>query len=114
MERSDYHRHVLSELRQLLLGPHGRPKPLGNEGTEERVVVEDVRMENYPAGEIVIVLYRELLRPECLFGWSMETQEAEEKEIWTRIVWANFLEHVIGSTHGLPAECSKEGITWTG
>jgi len=72
MERSDYHNHVLAELRRLLLGPGGRPKPLGSEGSEERVVVEDVRMEDYPEGEMLIVLYRDLLRPKCLFGWGMD------------------------------------------
>ena len=50
MERSDYHNHVLAELRRLLLGLDGRPKALGGEGTQERVVVEDVRMEDYPEG----------------------------------------------------------------
>lgn len=114
MERSDCHNHVLAELRRLLLGLDGRPKPLGGEGTQERVVVEDVRMEDYPEGEMVIVLYRGLLRPECLFGWGMEAQGAEEQEIWTTIVWANFCEHVIGSPRGLPAECRQEGITWMG
>jgi hypothetical protein len=38
----------------------------------------------------------------------------DEPEIWATTVWANFLEHVIGAPHGLPAECSEEGITWTG
>jgi hypothetical protein len=63
---------------------------------------------------VIIVLYRDLRRPECLFGWSREAQEAEEPEIWTTIVWANFHEHVIGSPYGLPAECRKEGNMWTG
>ncbi len=64
---------------------------------------------------MVVVLYRDLRRPERLFGWRMEATEAEdEPEIWTTIVWANFREHVIGTPHGLPAECSDGGITWTG
>jgi hypothetical protein len=45
----------------------------------------------------------------------MEAMEPEdEPDIWATIVWANFLEHVIGTPHGLPAGYSEEGITWTG
>jgi hypothetical protein len=78
-------------------------------------VVEEVRLEG-PSGEgMVAVLYRDLRRPECLFGWRMEATGPEyEPDIWATIVCANFLEHVIGTPHGLPAECSGEGITWTG
>ena len=78
-------------------------------------MVEDVRIEYCSDGQaVIIVLYRDLRRPECLFGWSREAREAEEPEIWTTIVWANFHEHVIGSPYGLPAECRQEGIIWTG
>jgi hypothetical protein len=86
-----------------------------SEGTAKHVVVEDVRMECCSDGQAMItVQYRDLRRSECLLGWSREVQEAEEPEIWTTIVWANFHEHVIGSPYGLPAECRKEGIMWTG
>ena len=114
MGRSDYQKRVLAGLRRLLLDPDGGPKRLGPEGTGERVMVEDARIEDYLEGEMVIVLYRDLLRPECLFGWKMEAQQDEDPEIWTTLVWANFCEHVIGTPYGLPAECREEGITWTG
>ena len=114
MERSEYQARVVGELRRLLLDLDGRAKTL-DEGTGSRVVVEEVRLEDSSGGGIVVMLYRDHRRPECLFGWRMEAMEAEnEPELWTTIVWANFIEHVIGTPYGLPAECSEEGITWTG
>ena len=114
MERSEYQARMLGELRRRLLDPDGRAKTLDREGTGSRVVVEEVRPEG-PSGEgMVAVLYRDLRRPECLFGWRIEAMEPEdEPDIWATIVWANFLEHVTGTPHGLPAGCSEEGITWT-
>jgi hypothetical protein len=115
MERGEYQARVLGELRWRLLDSDGRAKTLDREGTGSRVVVEEVRLGDPSDGGMVVVLYRDLRRPECLFGWRMEAMEPEdETEIWATIVWANFLEHVIGTPHGLPAECSGKGITWTG
>jgi hypothetical protein len=115
MDRNEYQTQVVGELRQLLLDPNGRPRPLEREGTASRVVVVEVRLEDSSLeGVVVVVLYRDLHRPECLFGWRMEAMEPEnEPDVWTTIVWANFQEHVIGTPYGLPAECSEEGITWT-
>jgi hypothetical protein len=118
MEQSEYQARVVGELRRLLLGLNGCPKTLDREGTGSRVVVEEVRLEDSSSEGMVVVLYRDLRRPECLFGWRMEAMEPEEEpemepELWTTIVWANFLEHVIGTPYGLPAKCSEEGITWT-
>jgi hypothetical protein len=115
MGRGEYQARILGELRRRLLDPDGRAKTLDREGTGSRVVVEEVRLEGHSGEGMVAVLYRDLRRPECLFGWRMGAMEPEyEPEIWATIVWANFLEHVIGTPHGLPAECSGEGITWTG
>ena len=114
MERSEYQARVVGELRRLLLDFDGRAKPL-DEGTGSPVVVEEVRLEDSSDEGRVVVLYRDHRRSECLFGWRMEAMEAEnEPELWTTIVWANFIEHVIGTPYGLPAKCSDEGITWTG
>ena len=77
-------------------------------------MVEEVRLEDSSNEGMVVVLYRDLRRPERLFGWRMGAIEPEEdQEMWTMMVWANFQEHVIGTPYGLPAECSEEGITWT-
>jgi hypothetical protein len=114
MEQSGYQARVVGELRRLLLGLDGCPKTLDWEGTGSRVVVEEVRLEDTSNEGMVVVLYRDLRRPECLFGWRMGAIEPEEdQEIWTTIVWANFNEHVIATPYGLPVECSEEGITWT-
>ncbi len=82
------------------------------------MVVEDVRLED-SSEEMVVVLYRDLKRPGCHFGWRMEAtvpkEEPEmEPELWMTIVWTNFIEHVISTPYGLPAKRSEEGITWTG
>ena len=96
-----------------MLDLDGRAKTLDRD-TGSRIVVEEVRLEDSSDEAMVVVLYREHRRPECLFGWRMEAMEAMEPELWTTIVWANFIEHVIGTPYGLPAKCSEEGITWTG
>ena len=114
MERDEYQARVVGDLRRILLDHDGRAKTLDREGTGSRVVVEEVRLEGSPGEGMVAVMYRDLHRSECLFGWRMEAMEPEdEPEIWATIVWANFLEHVIGTSHGLPAGCSEDGITWT-
>ena len=115
MERGEYQTRTLGRCAGACSTPTGGPRTLDREGTGSRVVVEEVRLEG-PSGEgMVAVLYRDLRRPECLFGWRMEAMKPEyEPDIWATIVCANFLEHVIGTPHGLPAECSGEGITWTG
>ncbi len=115
MEPSEYRALVVGELRRRLLDPDGGAKTPGREDPEGRVVVEEVRLGDPPNEGMVVVLYRDVRRPGCLFGWRMEAVEPEdEPEIWTTVVWANFREHVIGTPHGLPAKCSEEGITWTG
>lgn len=123
MERVEYERQVVEGLQKLLLGPDGQAKQLASEGTGVRVVVEEVRLDTSSAvGSAAVVLYRDLERPKCLFGWRMEAMAPTsggdpyrpDPEIWTTVLWANFGEHVIGTPYGLPGDCSSEGITWTG
>ena len=123
MERKDYQERVLRGLRRWLLGPEGGPGRLRDEGTGAWVLIEEVRLfaSGEAAGEIV-VFYRDLERPGCLFGWRMEAVEPvaqdgsppSDPESWTTVVGANFAEHVIGTPRGLPEGCSPEGVTWTG
>jgi hypothetical protein len=74
-----------------------------------------------------MILFRDLNRSECLFGFNMEAVEwgqltgpdgaltfygalEDAAQIWTTIVWANFGERVMSQP--LLGECSSGGITW--
>jgi len=71
MGRSEYQARVVGELRRRLFDPDGRARTLDREGTGSRVVVEEVGQEDSSDEGMVVVLYRDLRRPECLFGWRM-------------------------------------------
>ena len=130
MDRAEYKRRVEEELSALLLGPGRTARVLDQEegSRRSRVRVEEVRLDAYGADEdTVVVLYRHLSHPECLFGYRMEVTELTSSgddpseikpefgpEIWTTIVWANFQEHVYGSLPGLPEDCNPDCIKWTG
>ena len=66
------------------------------------------------AREMVLV-YRDLRRPEGLLGWRVPVADASEEEpaIEATVLWATFMEHIEASAAGLPKERSPEGITWT-
>lgn len=122
MNTTDYENEVLADLRKTLL-ESGQQTGAHHEGSsEQRVVVEEVRLETSSTGpNMISVLYRDLRRPECLFGWRREAVEPTSPTgvsslgpgLWASIAWANFWEHVEGSPEGLPADCSQDAITWT-
>lgn len=123
MGRIEYERRAVEALRQRLLGPGGKAKKFGEEGTSSRILVEDVRIETAPTGNLIVILYRDLDRPDCLFGWRIEAMEPvspaqhpgpAHPEEWAIIVSANFQEHILGTPYGLPKNCSPKGINWTG
>lgn len=77
----------------------------------------------------VHVLFREVVRPECLFGYWFEAVEWEKEsedpvvlntqegdwgpEYWAgTMVVTNFEEQVDALGFGLPPRCNPEGITW--
>jgi hypothetical protein len=123
--RTAYERHLIKELSKQLLGPEGQALRLGEEGTASRVLGEEVLLDaSSPEASEVVILYRDLQRPACRFGWRMDAVEwtspdrdpllVSDPDIWTTIMWANFREHIIGSPRGLPKSCLPERITWTG
>jgi hypothetical protein len=121
MEREGYERRVLEEIRDLLLEPDGRTKahPVGYLGN--RVEVDEVRLGD-PRSEgprEVVLVYRDLWRPQRPLGWrasvgcASDGESAMEPAMEATVLWANFMEHVEASPAGLPRGRSPEGITWT-
>jgi len=84
---------------------------------EERVFVEDVRLDAAGPEHALIVLLRDGSRPGCLFGWRWpmgpEWSDAslEDPYFPAMIATANLGESLIGGP-GLPRECDPETITW--
>ena len=119
MRRGEYEGTVLRELRRILLGPDGQARRFEDEGPGENIRVEDVRLRRVEPDHKVIILLRNLDRPECVFGFDMEAVEWHEPgqdphsldpNIWVTIVSANFRERSISQV--LPEECSPGEITW--
>jgi hypothetical protein len=90
----------------------------------ERVYLD----ESGPEHEIAI-LFRDLGRPNCLFGYRIEAVETPDvldkatsphtdlssaAQTWAEIVWVLFEEEVFASGCGLPRDCSREAVTWVG
>jgi hypothetical protein len=106
MEREEYERKVLQELRGLLFEPDGRTRAHAVGYLGNRVQVEEVRIGvSRPEGarEMVLV-YRDLRRPEGLLGWRVQVADTSEEEpaIEATVLWATFMEHIEASAAGLP------------
>ena len=107
MEREEYERKVLQELRGLLFEPDGRTRAHAVGYLGNRVQVEEVRIGvSRPEGarEMVLV-YRDLRPPEGLLGWRVPVADASEEEplsIEATVLWATFMEHIEASAAGLP------------
>ncbi|HET7480902.1 MAG TPA: hypothetical protein VFJ72_15465 [Rubrobacteraceae bacterium] len=126
MRRAEYEQRVLQELRRILLGPGGEPKRFKDRGYR-KIQVEDVRLDESKPEHELIILFRDLTRPECLFGFNMEAVERgqligpddahtfyttleDAAQGWTIVVWANFQERIIGEP--LPTDCLPDETTW--
>lgn len=127
IEREAYERRVLAMLRRELID-----RDPGLEHGGNRIVVEDVRLEESVWPHRVHILFREEARPWCLFGFTANAVEngkdtdptsdtididpslgySEPKE-WANIfVVTLFEEQVEALGYGLPEDCDPEGITW--
>lgn len=122
MSKAEYEQKVLQDVREVLLGQQRRGGTPTEGSLQQRITVEEVRLDAFSAGPgMIVVLYRDRRRPECLFGWQREASEpteAEESfipdpEIQATVVLANFEEHIIGSPRGLPEDCSPGDVNWT-
>lgn len=117
MEREEYERKILQELRGLLFESDGQTRAHAVGYLGNRVQVEEVRIgASRPEGaREMVLLYRDLRPPGGLLGWRVPVAEASEEEpaIEATVLWANFMEHIEGSAAGLPKDRIPEGITWT-
>ena len=92
-----------------------------------RIHVEDVRLETLETKRLIVILFRDLDRPKCLFGYARNTLEEPDildsfknyfyslkgaAEVYATIIWANWHEKIHAGRYGLPEECSPEGINW--
>ena len=122
-----YEQKVLAWLHTLLIehDPH-----IGS--GKRRIVVEEVRLEagEPEAGDSVVILFREVRRPQCLFGFLTRARESSTPGAfeWQRNVWddpegegphvdadmiaARLREEVEAADIGLPEKCDATGITW--
>lgn len=122
--RKEYERRVLAALRKELL----EASPLVER--EGRITMEDVRLETSVSPHRVQMLFREVARPGCLFGfWAPAVEEEEESsadpivldtvegywgpEDWaSTIVVTHFEEQVAALDLGLPPDCDPDATTW--
>jgi hypothetical protein len=119
MRQGEYEQTVLRELRKIMLGSDGQARRFEDEGSGEKIRVEDVRLDTSEPDHKIVILLRNLDRPECVFGFDMEAVEWHEPgydphsldpNIWVTIVLANFRERIM--SQALPEECSPGEITW--
>lgn len=109
---AEYDRTLLSDLRKLLLNPKSQAH---RERERPRIRVEDVRVDALETERQVVILFRDLDRSECLFGYAWGPLEvlADVAVIDATVIWANFDETLYASDlPGLPEECSTESINW--
>lgn len=117
-DRPEYERRVVGWLRGHLLGE----KP-GTFHPGRGIGVEDVRLERSGKESSVVVTFRDLKRPECLFGrredavgpsepWEDPYRDAPEG--WAEIVAINLQEDVEAKGRGLPRKCYPGGATVAG
>ena len=121
--RREYEKVALQSLRQILLDPQiqiNRPRtPTG------KVWVDEVSLGTSESEHEVVVLFRDLYRPECRFGYRAPALEEpdildrtaisyikDEAEWQATVVWANFDEEVLAIGYGLPETCASDEITW--
>ena len=119
---TSYEGQVLTWLRREL----SEYPPDGPSG--KSILVEDVYLEKGESqGEDIIILFREVERPSCLFGFRMLAREPIEPERQWReiedpegqapighgtVIYGNLMEHIQAADMGLPKECDPYGITW--
>lgn len=123
--RAQYEDTVLRELTKVLLDPKKQAERI--EGEQPRIRVEDVRLDTSEAEHSIAILFRDLDRPECLFGYDVDAMPdpddlgddkaafanwKDAAEFYATIIWANWEETIYAFDSGLPKECSSEGINW--
>jgi hypothetical protein len=93
--------------------------PMGNV-FGEGIDVAEVRLDIVGADHALVVLIRDLARPECLFGfqfravevWGQPQEELLDPKTYATVIWANVDEEIHAIGYGLPKDCSSDDITW--
>src|SRR5947209_5810793 len=121
-----YEQHVWAWLRHRVL----EDDPQLGRG-DKRIIFDDVRLEQgEPMEDMVVILFREVGRPHCLFGfrtlahepppmhspeWQWQASEDPEggiPQIHAEIIFVNLQERIEAADMGLPEECNPGSITW--
>ena len=121
---------MLDGLHRILIEPGSQVANLACRGeTHDGVRVERIYLDESGPEHEIAILFRDLGRPDCLFGFRIEAVEDPDElgeatshhtdltsaaQMWAGIVWALFEEEVFASGCGLPRNCSREAITWIG
>lgn len=132
--REEYERIALAELRRVLdpdlmilvQDANGlRRTTKGEAKYLYRVIeIEEIRLDPSAREHEVVVLLRDLKRPECLFGWRAPAVESgvfenncyknvkDAAESHAFVLSINLEEYVLAIDHGLPKYCSPGTVTW--
>ena len=121
---------MLEGLHRILIDPGSQVANLACRGeTHGGVRVEGIHLDESGPEHEIAILFRDLDRPECLFGYRIEAVEdpdvlneatshhtdlSSAAQMWAENVWILFEEEVFASGCGLPRDCSREAITWVG
>ncbi len=118
---SSYEQRVLARLQHDLLVQN----PQIGQGNKS-ITIDEVRLEEGgPEGDTVVILFRELGRPHCVFGFRTLAHEPtpqllpdgrrgeiDDAEGWAFVIMVNLREHIEAADMGLPGDCDANGITW--
>ncbi len=121
---------MLEGLHRILIEPGSQAANLALRGeTHDGVRVERINLDESGPEHEIAILFRDLGRPDCLFGYRIEAVETPDAlneaashhtdlssatQVWAENVWVLFEEEVFASGYGLPRKCSRESITWVG
>ena len=127
MRSAEYERVVLEGLRRILIDPGSQAANLARRGeTHGGVRVDRVYLDESGPGHEVAILFRDLDRPDCPFGFRIGAVETPDvlneapnpqtglssaSQVWAEVLWVLF-EEVSAVGCGLPRDCSPEAVTW--
>jgi len=125
---AEYERLVLEGLRRILIEPGSQAANLARRGeTHGDVRVDGVYLDESGPEHEVAILFRDLDRSDCPFGFRIEAVETPDvlneatspytdlssaAQVWAEIVWVLFEEEVFAVGCGLPRDCSPEAVNW--
>jgi hypothetical protein len=75
VQRAEYEQTVLREPRRIVPNPNELAGRREDGGLGEKIRVEEVWLDTSEPDHKVVILFRDLDRPECPFGFDMEAIE---------------------------------------